>query len=348
MSTALIDPLQDSGWQEFVARHPRASAFHTRKWLLALRNTYGHKPVAIVERSSTGNLQNAIVLCTVDSWITGRRLVSVPFADHCDPLVENSTDLESLLAALEETCRLEEYKYAEMRPLSSKLSEPVSKCGFVQTSSYGHHSIDLVPEINELYADLHASCVQRKIRRAESMGLDYRTGRDEETLRHFYRLLMATRRRHGVITQPFRWFQQLAESFANDLTIHLAFSGGVAVAGIVTIRHADTLLYKYGASDENYHHLGGMPFLFWKAILYGKSLRLKELDLGRTDVSNPGLMKFKERLGGRLRNLAYYRSNPGAVSKNVNRCGEVVMRVCTQLPDSLYCAAGEILYKHSA
>ena len=106
MSTALIDPLQDSRWQEFIARHPRASAFHTRNWLLALRNTYGHKPLAIVERSSTGNLQSAIVLCTVDSWITGRRLVSVPFADHCDPLIQNSADLESLLAALEETCRL--------------------------------------------------------------------------------------------------------------------------------------------------------------------------------------------------------------------------------------------------
>lgn len=348
MSTILIDPIRDDSWQPFIAHHPRGSVFHSRKWLLALRNTYGHKPIAIVERSSTDNIQSAILVCAIDSWITGRRLVSVPFADHCDPLLADSAHLPSLLLTLEETCRFEGYKYAEMRPLSSTFSESFSESGFVRTASYGHHSIDLHPAIDDLFAMLHTSCVQRKIRRAESVSLEYRTGRDDTTLRHFYRLLLATRRRHGVVTQPFRWFQELAQSFADDLTIHLTLSEGIAVAGIATIRHAGTLLYKYGASDENYHRLGGMPFLFWKAILYGKSLGLKELDLGRSDLSNLGLIKFKERLGGRFRSLAYYRSSVGVVSKNVNRCGEAVMRVCTQLPDALYCAAGDILYKHSA
>ena len=38
---SVIDPLADARWDELVERHPRASVFHTRGWLEALKRTYG-------------------------------------------------------------------------------------------------------------------------------------------------------------------------------------------------------------------------------------------------------------------------------------------------------------------
>jgi hypothetical protein len=57
------------------------------------------------------------------------------------------------------------------------------------------------------------------------------------------------------------------------------------------------MVYKYGCSDARFNHLGGTPFLFWNAIQDAKGRGLEKLDLGRSDIDNPGLVAFKERLG---------------------------------------------------
>jgi hypothetical protein len=47
MSVYEIDPLQDPPWEQFLARHPSASVFHTPAWLRALRLTYGYQPFVL-------------------------------------------------------------------------------------------------------------------------------------------------------------------------------------------------------------------------------------------------------------------------------------------------------------
>ena len=84
-----IQPLTDPRWAELVKRHPRSSVFHTREWLEALHRTYGYEPVAMTTCSPDA-LTNAVVFCRVESRLTGRRLVSLPFSDHCELLVEDS------------------------------------------------------------------------------------------------------------------------------------------------------------------------------------------------------------------------------------------------------------------
>src|SRR2546428_12575093 len=97
-----IDPLHDPNWTALVESHPGPSIFHTREWLDALRRTYKYKPRAFTTSAPGSVLSNGIVFCQVNSWLTGSRLVSLPFSDHCDPLVESPDDLEVLLSAVTE------------------------------------------------------------------------------------------------------------------------------------------------------------------------------------------------------------------------------------------------------
>ena len=69
-------------------RHPAASVFHSPGWLSALRQTYGYEPF-VVTTSPGPTLENGLVVCRVKGW-TSRRLVSLPFSDHCDPLVDEA------------------------------------------------------------------------------------------------------------------------------------------------------------------------------------------------------------------------------------------------------------------
>src|SRR5262245_20006552 len=91
-----LDPLSDPRWKDLVAWHPDASVFHPSAWLGALQRSYGYQPVAYTTSAPGAPLGDGIVFCRVESWLTGRRLVSLPFSDHCAPLVERVTALGQL------------------------------------------------------------------------------------------------------------------------------------------------------------------------------------------------------------------------------------------------------------
>jgi len=112
-----LDPLADPRWEEFLGRHPQASVFHTPGWLEALRRTYDYEPFVVTTAPPGEELRNGIVFCLVKSWLTGRRAVSLPFADHCQPLVECPENLQVLLGALREEQTRAKWKYIELRPV---------------------------------------------------------------------------------------------------------------------------------------------------------------------------------------------------------------------------------------
>src|SRR5262249_27120932 len=120
-------------------------------------------------------------------------------------------------------------------------------------------------------------------------------------------LLVRTRRRHQVLPQPKGWFRNLIDCFGEALQIRVAFTNHQPVAAILTLRHRDTLVYKYGCSDTDFNNLGGTQLLFWKAIQEAKFAGLQTFDLGRTDCDNEGLITFKDRLGAARSSLTYSR-----------------------------------------
>lgn len=343
----VIAPLGDPRWSGFVDLHPKASIFHTREWIAALKNTYGYSPFAIARISQGGEIRAAIPVCAVESWLTGKRLISLPFADHCEPLVDSSSEMLNLVAALEVIGREGKYNYVELRPLNDSFEAEDSGLHVCESASFSHHLVDLRPDIQELFGHLHPSCVRRKIRRAEQQRLTYESGRSEDMVQRFYRLMVMTRRRHNLFPQPIVWFQNLAREFGERFTVHLARKSNDTVAGIITIQHGDKLVYKYGASDETRHALGGMPFLFWNAMLQGKFAGATEFDLGRTDNENRSLGTFKERLGAESRQLKYFCVPPNLRRNSQFRVRGFV-RFFTHLPSPLCCAAGKLLYKHAA
>jgi CelD/BcsL family acetyltransferase involved in cellulose biosynthesis len=339
-----LDPLTDRRWPILVGEHPFASVFHTQEWLEALRRTYGYAPVAYTTSPVTEPLRNAIVLCEIRSWLTGRRMVSLPFADHCQPLVEHPADQDAITAHLRRARDSGAWKYMEIRPLTSQLPDQRGKG---RASAFCFHSLDLRPALEALFQRCHKNSIQMMIRRAEREALRCETGASEAHLRSFYSLLLLTRRRHQLPPQPVAWFRNLLECMGDRFRICLATKGGRAVAGIVLLRHRDTLVYKYGASDARFHSLGAMPFLFWNAIREAKANGISRLDLGRSDSDNAGLVTFKDRLGAERSTLTYIRY-PAPANAHAGPSTHVNMakRVLANLPDRLLVATGRLLYRH--
>ena len=123
--------------------------------------------------------------------------------------------------------------------------------------------------------------------------------------------------------------------------------GDIPVAAIMTLSHLHTVIYKYGCSDEKYHHLAGMPFLFWKLIEESKTAGADQIDFGRTDLDNGGLVEFKDRFGATRRRLTYYRYPDSAREKDVvASCPRAVRRLFSVLPDALSSGSARLIYRH--
>lgn len=344
MTAWQINPLQDPRWASLLHRHPRATVFHTPAWLEALQRTYGYQPVVLTTTAPGEELRNGLVFCRVKSWITGSRNVSLPFSDHCDPLVEAGEELQSLLAAVQRDQVEKHAKYCEIRPLTPPADEPRN---LEKADSYCIHRLDLRPDLREIYNGFHKNCIQRKIRRAEQENLTYQQGRTPTLLEGFYHLLILTRRRQQLPPQPFSWFRNLVACMGDKLTIRLVTKAGQPVASILTLRHKDTLVYKYGCSDKGLSNLGGTPFLFWRAIQEAKEEGLSCFDLGRSDWDNPGLITFKDRLGARQSVLIYFRNGRGSVRSGASVWQvKIAKSVLGHMPSALLPLVGSLVYPH--
>jgi hypothetical protein len=351
MTVSKIDPIQDPRWHAFVERHPRASIFHSVGWLEALRRTYGFQAVAYTTARAGVELEDGIVFCHANSWLTGKRAISLPFSDHCQPLVDSADTLAEVISFVHAERVRQGQKFAEIRPLHMEPSVLSATPSIQSSRTYCLHTLDLSSKSEDIFKKLHKDCIQRKIRRAEKEKLGYCSDRSLSGLKDFYGLLVITRRYHGLPPQPFRWFTNLLDCLGDQLTIHIASKDGVPVAAIMTLEFNKTVTYKYGCSNPQFNNLGGMPFLFWKAIWEAKAKGASEFDLGRSDLDNRGLIDFKDRLGSTRSTLFYYRDahtqyNPSRASL-LNQATHVFQRqILPRLPDQLLIMAGRLMYKH--
>lgn len=344
MSVYTINPLEDRRWGCFLENHPQASVFHSTGWLDALRRTYDYEVVVLTTSPPGADLSDGVPFCKVGTWL-GKRLVSLPFSDHCEPLVSRREDLDEILEFAKGALAARRLKYLELRPRDVRLpgGGPGRELG--SSNTYCLHRLDLTPGASAVFGGFHRSCVQRAIRRAEREGLTYEAGASASLVATFHRLLRLTRRRHGVPPQPLAWFQNLAGCLGDHLTIRVASKDGRPIAGILTLTFRETIVYKYGGSDADYHRLGGMPYLFWRTIQEATQQGVKELDLGRSDWGQQGLLDFKDHLGAARSTLTYYR-HPEALSASDRWKIQAARGFVARLPEPVLSVAGRLFYRY--
>jgi len=344
MSVYELNPLDDPRWETFVRNHARASVFHSTNWLRALQIAYGYDPAVVTTCPRQAALTNGLVFCRVESWLTGRRMVSLPFSDHCEPLGNNSGELDDLLFNMRHDVDTGSWKYIEIRP---PFYQPCSLTGFGKSLTYCLHRLNLSGRsAQELFHNFHKSCVQRKIRRAERERLKYEEGTSEVLLQQFYKLLVITRRRLLLPPQPQSWFRALIASFGEDLKIRVVSKDDRPVASILTISHKKTMVYKYGCSDARFNRLGGMALLLWNTIQEAKDKGLEEFEMGRSDSSTPGLISFKEHWGAVGTQLNYWRYPSQPVGTANAWQQSILRRLVPATPNSVLRTIGMLLYRH--
>jgi hypothetical protein len=337
----IINPTEIESWDDQVKGLPGSSFFHGRAWAKVLADSYGYRPVYFTERE--GSLAAVIPMMEVSSFLTGKRAVSLPFTDYCEPLVPHTEVSKVLFEAIIQEGRNRQWKYIELRGGADFLGDGPASAWFYR------HTLDLTPGDAKLFKSLRDS-TRRNIKKAEKEGVEVRFGNSPEALREFYRLNCLTRREHGLPPQPWRFFANLHEQILSKEmgSMALAYFRGNAIAANVYLHSNGQAIYKYGASDKMHQNLRAANLVMWEAIKRYAGEGVKSLCFGRTEPGNEGLRQFKSGWGTDEQVINYYRydlaANAFVPGKEIvsNRANQVF----SNLPIAALKIIGGMLYRH--
>ena len=292
------------------------------------REEFGVRSSEIADRSSENS--------SVDS--------PSPLSPLLSPLSELRTPNSELrllmLAAAVELGRDRGWRYLEFRGEVPGFGSFESGFGPPTPSvTLWEHLVELSPDPDTLLSRCDPG-TRRAIRKAERSGVRVEIRDDLSALREYYRLHGLTRRKHGLPPQPWRFFQRIHEHLLarGKGFVALARSGerreksgerssesgdGVsdeihgishsplselrAIAGAVFLLHGDSAIYKFGGSDDRFLGLRPNNLVMWQSILRCRELGVRRLSLGRTDLRQEGLRRFKSGWGSIEERRHYYR-----------------------------------------
>ena len=299
----VVDPLAVPHWDAWVARYPDATVFHSQGWARVLAETYGHKPLYLT-RVVADELVALLPLMELDSWLTGRRAVSLPFTDLCPPL-GRAEDIQILLRRALALGRERAWKYLELRGVPARCF-PVEAAG-----TFLGHTLDLTGGEDQLLRGFESG-VRRAIRKAEASGVEVAIASAPSPVEAYYRLHCLTRQRQGVPPQPFRFFARLQRCVLEPGHgfVALARHQGRPVAGAVFLHFGTHAVYKYGASDFRHQELRANNLVMWRGIRASRERGCRTLHFGRTSRHQEGLRRYKLGFGATEETVDYFRLNP--------------------------------------
>lgn len=302
-TVSCLDPADDPVWDRKLAEFPEATCFHTAGWARVLRDSYGYRSCCFALQRA-GRTAGLLPVMEVSSRLTGRRGVSLPFTDCCEPLLSPGEVDRELIEAACRHARESGWRYLELR--GGVEADPVP--GALR---YFTHRLALEGGEDALWAGLDGS-VRRAVKKARENGVAVRASSDPESLAAFYRLHCRTRKRLGVPPQPFRFFENIRRHLLEKglATLFVASHGGKTIAASIYLHFGGRVMFKYGASDMALQHLRPNHLVMWEAIRTFADEGRRELHMGRNEPDNPGLRRYKLSWGCREGLLAYRRYCP--------------------------------------
>lgn len=348
-----LAPAQFRAWDRFVSRHPRGGVHHSSRWRSALESAFPHirGHFLAIEGDGSRGLAAGLPLYEVRSWLLGRRLVSVPYASWCDPLVESEAQLAALLGAARALADELGCTRIEMRCRERGAS--AFPPGWTTTTTWRHHATDLAPEPDILLSGLSRTAVRRFIRRAESQGVEVTTDDHPDALSAFHDDLAANRRNLGLPVIPRRFFTSLRESLApHEFVLCVARRGDRRLGAVLGIRSHDVFHLEHAAGNPSARGLGVMQLLYWKALELARTLGCREFSLGRTSPDNTGLLAYKRHWNTReddLTGIEWHR-NGRAEGAGGTRLGAVARPLASwsleRLPVPVCRSLSSLIYGH--
>ena len=342
MDLEIIDPTEFPHWDELLLSIPEATIFHTSSWARVLKDSYGYCPVYFtgIEKAQISFL---LPIMEINSFITGKRGVSLPFTDYCRVICPQDATLIDILGPVIEYGKKARWNYLEIRDGRHLIP------GGLTYYSYVGHMLDLTRGTEMVYSDFRDS-TKRNIKKAAREGIRIHIEQSKTAIDQFYGLNCMTRKEHGLPPQPRSFFTKIYEHIIsqNRGFIVLGSFKERVIASAVFFHYGGNCIYKYGASDKNFHRLRTGNLIIWEAIKHFCREGLKSICFGRTELGNKGLRQFKGGWGAEETQIQYFKYNlrQGVFVSGKQKGKPAYTGLFRAIPPPILNIIGSLLYRH--
>ena len=341
MNIEIVNPLSFKNWDDIVLTNPDYSFFHSTHWARVISDTYGYK----CEYLLVGNIDNIVSIIPmmgIYNAVLGKRGVSLPFSDYCEPLVFSKISFDEILKELILFFRKKEWRSFEIR--GGKQIE--NNCYF---NSYFSHNLILNEDSIKLFSNFRES-TKRNIKTGLKNDVTISINNTEESMDIFFDLNCLTRKRHGLPPQPRQFFNNIYKHIINERNgfIVLALYKNKYIAGSVYFHFGNKALYKFGASIPEFNFLKANNLIMWEAIKWYCTKNYKNLSFGRTNIGDSGLVQYKDGWGTEKSIINYikYDIKKESFVKDNFDSSFIYNKIFNKMPLPLLKLIGEYIYKY--
>ena len=341
MNIQTVDPTEIPDWDSQLLQTGKIDFFHSSSWARVLKESYWYSPLYFASYEN-GRLILSLPLMEVRSLLTGRRGCCLPFTDQCVPFFLDRKILCESIDRCIELGKQAGWKYVDLRATAFFVDARPA------WSEYFDHVISLSRDESALFSQL-APSNRRNIKRATHKALSVDIGESWDDVISFCRLNNLTRKRHGLPPQPSRFFEKLFEhviSPGHGMVISARYRKKV-IASSIYFHFGKRAVFKYGASELSYLNLRPNNLIMWEAIKWYRDREFEILSLGRTELDNPGLIRYKRAWGAEERLIKYFRYD---IKKNMfltQKSGQAAyVKFFSRLPVWILRVMGRLAYRH--
>ncbi len=288
-------------WRAFVDECDEATLFHGLGWKRAVERSFGHRSHYLLARRA-GCVAGVLPLFEIASVLTGRFLISVPYATYGGALIrgddpDGADTTRALLDAARRIARQVGARSIELRSPTARFDAlPVAR-----SHATFRKVLPASERALEVFLPRKARAAGR--RAAEQHRLEASFG--DEHLKTVWQLYVRSMRRLASVNYPYRFFQALIDATPGAHVVGLVSCEGRPVAGLFSFIHRRTFMPYFVGLDERSAIYGLSHYLYYASMQWAVRHGCEVYDFGRSRLDNPGPFDFKRHCGFEPTTLEY-------------------------------------------
>ena len=268
--------------------------FYKRGWLTTLKKTFNSELI-FLQKFKTGNLFCIIPMVLCKDFKNNKYLVSLPYT----PLIEDKElDYKTIFFPLMD--------FLVKNNLISDLIFKQKQNIIDSTNRYLINTINLQANIDQIYYKM-SSFNKRFISKYKNKKIIVIEKEFSSNQDIFYTMYIDNNRRHGSPSLPMSFFVNLNKYFSQNFKLYFCYSQSKLISCCMFIYDKKVAIYSYvGINKLTKNKDFGHRYLIYKAINDFKRIGIKEINLGKTDFDQDGLIKFKKSFGSKTYEISYF------------------------------------------
>ena len=294
-----IDDATAAGLRDWLGRRG-AGIEHDPRWLAVLRDSLGHRPVALIARDDAGRFRGWLPMVSVSSRLFGRFLVSLPYLNRGGVVADDEKTAAALLDEADSLAARMRVQYLELRQADEPLRHPMLNA---RREDKVNMMLGLPAEgdPDSLWSAI-GSKVRNQVRKGDKHGLAIRFG-GVELLDGFYDVFAENMRDLGTPVYPRKLFACILDCFAREAELALVTSEGVPAAGALLLHEREregggttqvpsaSCLRRFNATNAN-------MWMYHRVLLRAMERGSARFDFGRS-TPDSGTYRFKKQWGAK-------------------------------------------------